>query len=299
MITSNRRLRDRSSSLAAGTVLVTLVLTGCGTTQEKKITLPPQNIGAWSLPLDEFTYTASPLRDYAEALLEKPCYEQHGVEWPVPWRPVDVGLGASYSAGLQRIFNADLAAKFGYHAAPNDYEGIAEWKSFVRKTSAIAEKTPGFDQIMDACQSASREALPLPADDDMDYALSAASVINTEALASAPVISAGQAWASCMAGRGYAGLSPEPQEAPGDALQEQWKVGYPGTMPGRDEIAMATADAACLEEGGWSEKLYREVWRRQADFVEKNADRLVRIRQEFADDRERLLGAVAQNAPGE
>ncbi|MBC6495412.1 hypothetical protein [Microbacterium sp. 4-7] len=298
MVFPHRRTRGLRALLAAlGLATASLLIVGCTATEDLSGELPPQNVAEWSLPLDEFTYTSAPLRDYAEALLEKPCYAKHGIDWPVPWQPIDRTAGPSFSAGLQQLFTPELAHAYGYHRAPNDYENSDEWREFVADAGRIAETTPGFDPILEACRDESRSALPVPSDETLYYAVDAAQTINDEAELKDDVVAAGVVWAACMEDKGFGGLPPVPNEAPGDALIEKWQIGVPGTKASPEEIQMATADAECAEESGWLDAYYQTVWDLQVEFVTKNSDRLQRMRTELSEDRDRLLTAISENAP--
>ncbi|MBD3941760.1 hypothetical protein IF188_08655 [Microbacterium sp. NEAU-LLC] len=282
---------------ALGLVPLLLTSTACAAEPESPIEPPPQNRSEWTMPLDEFVSNDAHLRDYAEALLERDCYAEHGIEWLVPWQPTDVGAGPSFSAGEHRLFTSTLATEFGYHTAPNTYNGVSEWREFVARASEIANTTPDFGSIMDDCQARSRKALPTPSNEALYYATEAALTLSAQAETDEAVAQPGKEWAACMSSKGYDGVPTNPLEWPSDALEEQWQVGIPGSTPAPDEIAMATADADCAESSGWSEAFYQANWSRQIDFIAENADRLVRIRSELKDDKRRLLRAVAENAP--
>jgi len=272
------------------------VFSGCAAPAASKAELPPKNEAKLALPLDQFSYAQrAHLRDYAEALVEEPCYAEHGIDWPVPWQPAEQDLGASVSAGGAVIFNTDLAGKYGYHHAPVTYDNSAAWRKFVEITNAT--NPPGFDRIMRECQAVSRKALPLPSQDAIDYATVAAAQIYDEALLSSDVAQKAAAWAACMSKAGYGGMAATPDGMPPTDKTDAWQVAVPFTTAGAEELAVAAADAKCRTVSGWSSALYAEEWDRQADFVRKNASKLLRIRAELADEKKTLLEAVAQNAP--
>lgn len=278
---------------AAGVVCA---LNACTAPARGQIDLPPKNETQWSLPLDQFSYAQrGPLRDYAEALLEQPCYAKHGVDWPVPWQPTERDLGASVSAGGAVILNVALATQYGYHHAPRVYENSAAWLKFVE----VANTTdpPGFDAIMRECQAGSSRALPRPSQADIDYASIAAQQSYEEALLVPRVVSAAQQWGHCMSDAGYGGMAASPDAMPPEDRVEAWQVGIPFTAAGAEEISVASADAACRSNSGWSSALYAEEWDRQAKFVSKHASKLLRIRAELAEEKRLLLDAVAKNAP--
>lgn len=285
-------------SASAVVVVITLGVVGCaGGSQGQDLELPPKNFEAWVMPLDEFIFTSSPLRDYAEALLEQECYAEKGVEWDVPWQPVDRGFGPSSSRSGQSIFNVELAQQYGYHKAPNDWENKSAWVEFVESRYAVAESTPGFDEIFRECGEFSRGRLPLPGDEDFSYAANAASQSLQDALLEPELEEHANAWSECMIDAGYRDLPANPELMPIDELAAQWAIDDPFTVAGQDEIQMATADAQCSESTGWDEALYDMQWSKQEQFVRDNGDRLIRIREAIKAERELLETAVADNAP--
>lgn len=288
-----------SARFKTGVVAVlALGVVGCAAdSQGQELKLPPKNLEAWVMPLDEFVFTSSPLRDYAEALLEQECYAEKGVEWDVPWQPMDRGFGPAFSNSGQRLFNVELAQQYGYHKAPNDWENKEAWTEFVESRPAIAESTPGFDAIFRECGDFSRGRLPLPSDEDRNYAADATSQSLQDALLEPKLEDHASAWADCMLEAGYRDLPANPELMPPDEFAGQWAIDDPFSVAGQDEISMATADAQCSKSTGWDQALYDMQWDKQEQFVLGNADRLVRIREAIKSEREMLETAVAENAP--
>lgn len=274
------------------------LLVGCApSTSDQEIDLPPKNVDAWVMPLDQFTFTSGPLRDYAEALVERPCYAEHGIEWNVPWQPIDRGIGAGFSDGGQKLFTIDSAQKFGYHGTPNEWENKDAWRSFIEDNEKLANENPGFDDALTDCRTRSRDTLPLPSDEERDYASQASVQTYEEALLDERVLALVDDWQACMLDSGYPNVTENPELMPVDELAKEWQVGVPGTTATPAEVAMATADATCSESVGWDKALYDAQWERQSAFVETNADRLIRIRAEIDKERQMLEKAVAENAP--
>lgn len=273
------------------------ILAGCAPSGDAGVDLPPKNVDAWVMPLDEFTYSASPLRDYAEALLERPCYTEYGISWDVPWQPLDRGLGQGMSTGGQRLFTAELASKYGYHRAPNEWQNKEEWKAFIEKGYSLSETAPNFDAALNDCRARSRSALPIPSDEDLNYAADASYQIQQEALLDERLAQPREAWRSCMNAAGVSQLTDDPESMPGDDLIALWQIGEPGTAAGPEEIRVATADADCSSSTGWTEALYNVNWEKQANFLRSNSDRLLRIREAFREDRKMLENAVSENPP--
>ena len=264
---------------------------------EGEVSLPPKNEDRWVMPLDEFTWTAAPLRDYAEALLEKDCYAESGIDWPVPWQPVDRNLGPSVSAGMQVIFNEELAARYGYHRAPQENEARDAWLDFFDKADRVAASAPGFESVKHKCIAQAREVIPLPSDEARDYAVTSAAQLREEALLAGPVAGAAEQWSRCMSDAGYGGLASGPDQMPPMDKAEVWQVGLPFTDPGPEEIAVARADAACRTSSGWTSTLYATVWDLQVEHVNKNSARLIRIREALQEEEKMLLQAVNEHAP--
>jgi hypothetical protein len=293
-------MRGTRTRRVVGAVFATalLLISGCAASgDDARRALPPPNREAWTMPLDQFVYTSGPLRDYAEALVERPCYAAYGVDWDVPWQPLDRGLGAGFSTGGQRLFTVDSARRFGYHGAPNEWENRAAWREFIERNEQIARTTPHFDDMLEDCRARSRDALPVVSDEVLYYASEAAAQAYEEARLDEKVLSLTGAWRKCMSQAGYPNVTESPELMPAADLAEKWQVGVPGTTASTAEISMAVADATCADSAGWDEALYREEWERQAAFVEANADRLLRIRDALDGERRMLEAAVADNAP--
>jgi hypothetical protein len=282
---------------AVTTSALALLLAGCSSAPPDALDLPAKNIDQWVMPLDEFVTSMAGQRDYAEALLIEPCMTKAGFEFPVPWQSFGRDDNASYSPTGQRLFSIELAAEYGYHAAPSGWEGKDEWRAFGEKVNALAESTKGYDDMLDSCRTDARTRIPLPSDDAMYYGASSTSQSYTEALLDPTVQAAVPGWTSCMKDAGFSDVEADPADMPGDALSEEWQLPIPGTVAGDEEIAMATADAQCSMDSGWTEAVYEAEWDWQVEFVAANQDRLIRVRQELDKTVDALQKVIRENAP--
>lgn len=280
--------------LAGG--IVAAMLAGCTATPAAQPALPPKNFEKWALPLDQFTDNEGS-ESYAAALVERPCYARHGIDWPVPWQPADIPwMSPSFTPGGHKLFNAELAAGYGYHTIPNDYEGRAEWRQFAtQEVNEIVDATPGFEDIYHKCVAEGRQKLPLPSDEAIYYVGQARVGMSDKARESKPVKDAEKKWKTCIARAGHGGYADDPYDMPGDPAAGNWDISNIDTVASPEEKAVATADAACRDESGWSKALYEQEWKLQAEFVTQNADRLLRIRTELEQQHTRVQKIIAEH----
>lgn len=263
--------------------------------------IPAKNEAQWVLPLDQFADQSSALRDYVDQLMVGNCLGKEGVDWPVPWQPLNrPAVSASFTAGGSRLFTEKIAAQYSYHTIPVTYRGKAAWAAAFMTTSAMVNRDPSIGVKFDACLTQVRKKVPVPPTDDLNYATISGSAIYEAGLQEAKVRAATAKWRSCIDAAGFGGLAQTPAQMPGPARAEQWKLGEPSTtasLVSEAERRTASADATCRASSGWSRALYDAEYARQVTFVKKNADRLDRVRRELAKDRARLLAAATQYAP--
>jgi len=287
--------------LLAGVLTVTIAVGGCSAGKGSAEGAPAKNLEQWALPLDQYAaIQTTALRDYAENLMVARCLSNQGVEWPVPWRPLDApAVSASYSTGGARLFDENIATKYGYHRIPIVYEGKAEVRKASDAINALAQRDPSIDEKSNACLEEARKTIPVPPVEDYNYATVSAVAIDDASLRDATVLAATRKWRDCINRAGLGGLADSPQDMPGDAKSDEWRLGEPSDpVPiSPEEIRTATADAKCRTSSHWSQALYDADYTAQVAFVKKNADKLNRIRDELAKDKERLLAAATKYAP--
>ncbi|QAY60181.1 hypothetical protein ET475_09395 [Microbacterium protaetiae] len=292
-------MMKRPLALAA-LLAAALFATGCAAGSEPKGDSPAKNIEQWALPLDQFAYQTSSLRDYAENLMVARCLGEEGIDWPAPWRSLDaVDENPSYTASGHRLFDATIAAKYGYHRIPATYKGQEEQRAALLKTNAMVQADPTLADKSDACLASARKTIPVPSNEDLNFVLSAANTISDTSEQSAKVRAVQAKWHECIAAAGLGGLADNPDQMPGDEKSEEWRLGDPAgsSSPFTEEIKVATADAGCRASSGWSQALYDAEYAGETEFVKKNADKLDLIRDELAADKKRLTAAATEYAP--
>ncbi|WP_139327542.1 hypothetical protein [Microbacterium sp. RURRCA19A] len=237
------------------------------------------------------------LRDYAEALLIEPCMVEKGFVYQVPWQPIDRGSTDGYAPGGQRLFNTDIASKYGYHRPERVWENKEAWRQFGSDLDAAAAATAGYDDALVACREAARKEAPLVSDDAMYYAADAISQSYSAAISSPESAATLGDWRECMNDSGMFELTDNPEEMPTPDRAEQWQISTPGTVASTEEIALATADASCAASSGWTSALYNAQWAWQERFLNDNQAKLQRIGEELDANRSMLERIVVDNAP--
>lgn len=261
--------------------------------------MPAKDISRWTLPLDQFSFTSGPLREYSDALMESRCLATKGVNWQEPWQPLDrpSDLGPSFTAGGERLFNEKIAAQYGYHTIPVTYQGQQQWLQADQELEAMTQRDPNVGVEVEACLAQTLKVIPNLPVEDQNYALGAAGEIYESSLQDPSVESATTKWQSCIAAAGFGGLADTPAKMPGDAKGAQWLAHGVSPQPSAAEIQTAVADAKCRVSSGWSQAFYDAEYARQVAFVRKNADRLDRIREELTKDHDRLVAVATKYAP--
>ena len=286
--------------LLAVVVAGTLAVGGCTASQESAEATPAKNLEQWVLPLDQFASSTSGLRDYVENLMVADCLGKQGIDWPVPWRPLDASqVSPSYTAGGARLFTETIATRYGYHLIPVVYQGREEQREASTQIAALVQRDPSVDDKSTACLDKARITIPLPSMENYNYATLSAAAVFDASLQDDAVLTATQAWQTCIDRAGFGGLADSPVDMPGEAKFMEWDLGAPSDVVpiSAEEIRMATADATCRLSSGWSEALYDASYSRQVALVKENADKLNRIRDELKQDQERLLDTAAKYAP--
>lgn len=264
----------------------------------------PQSAGdrqAWRMPLDEYRASADTVRNYAEQLLLTPCLERAGYDWPVPWQDVNELPADTMNAYGRRLFNEEIAAKWGYHTGAEPSRSELAWEDFRRATEGLA-KDPVFNDVITRCFVEVRAEFPLIPMDDQLFANDLAIEAEGRAQLDSSVQSAAKRWNACMRGLGLADLPESPTGMPTRDLAEKFglsSIATPAT-PGAvsdEEIRIATADASCAESSGYAQATYDAEWREQSVGADRERVKLERIREEIDRQRRQALQVIAENAP--
>lgn len=286
--------RRRRFGAAIGAVATIALLAGCsGSGASAPVELPTQNRSLWTLPLDSYTLTDASVKafDYAENLLMKPCMEEAGFSWNVPYQDVEATPSTTRNAVGVRLFGPNIATEFGYHFDTQNTESARSWRAFV-ETPLPDAASPKLDACLDQVRES---ALPAFTGRMQSGSLMAADV-TAVAQTSEAVRSSARAWKECMSGVGIPDLPESPAEMPSDWVADEFAL-TTSQLATTGEIAVASQDAACRESSGYAEALYAEEWERQVTMIQENADDLSRVREEIAAHDQRVRDAIAQNAP--
>jgi hypothetical protein len=270
-------------ALAAIAAAAALGLAGCSAQPSPEVELAAQNIAQWTLPLDQYTISGAEIQrgDYAAVLLEKPCMEQAGYVYDVPWRDMNALTSESWNPAGRRLFNVPLAQQWGYHSAPTLELTAEAWNDFGESLNGL---DPAHQAQLDACIEQGRIALPNILD-EANFVAGLAVVAYEDAYRETSVTDAASAWRKCMLPAGISDLPPSPREMPSESLVGAFALsGSSAATP--DEIAVAVQDAQCRESTGFSQALYDAEWDHQAAQLRANVEALERLRVALDDHAE-------------
>jgi uncharacterized membrane protein len=286
-----------TTGLIVGCLAAMLALTGCSAASEKKpaLPLPEKNLAAWTMPLDQYVYTTDFAlgSDYAENLLVSPCMEKQGYSFPVPFLNLDALHGPSFNDAGARLFNLDLAQKFGYHVAPNPDPGAQQWKQIIATAPKMSDAE--FAVFSQCLKDARKQVhlLPQSAQAASSYANDAMSRATTDG----GVVAAAKAWRECMQPVGVSDLPDSPLDMPSASLSQQFGLNTDGGTDTitEDEIRIASADAQCQDDTGYRKQLYEATWKDQVETLQSNADDLKRSYDAIQKHRIEVAAVIAAN----
>ncbi|MCK8475646.1 hypothetical protein [Microbacterium aurugineum] len=253
---------------------------------------------SWKMPLDEFYVYSPELDNYAELLLTENCLEDRGYDLPVPWQNTDYPQPEDFNAIGFRLFNLDLAKKWGYGFAPAaDEESARLWQEFITETDPYF-KDAEYQAVFDECTDEIRVDDPdfQQNFDGESYLAGLALQADGVVLQDAAVVEATARWRECLAPQVDFALPDDPRTGMPPAESERvWKS--EGGEASAAEIRDAIADAECRESSGLTAVAYERNWEEQQKLVDENRDKLDRIRSEAVERKAKLLTIVAENAP--
>jgi hypothetical protein len=272
------------------TVLV-LLLAGCSAPQAN-IDLPDQDIDRWVMPLDRFMDTSDIATNYAETQLMGPCMRDAGFAWEVPWDDTEAADRETSSPGGIRIFNIQIAQRYGYRSAPATDAGAAAWTEWAYREVGDAE-VDAMSRCRDGVRSSKLPLMPGSAQYGNELAFEAYDAAEQDGA----VQDSARAWRECMADVGIPDLPETPREMPSIWLIEKLDLGDPHGVASAQEIRFATADATCRDESGFVDEFYQALWTRQVQLVRDNADALLRIEAMVTKHRAKVAQIISENAP--
>lgn len=273
--------------------------------------LPEKDRKKWTLPTDPyFDHRDWDLEVAAQVLMRVECMNQRGFTEEkmhiIPFAPPS----ESYSPGGHRMFNEELAAKYGYRLAPDPshvpgvpYRDPQSESREQRMADAECDvlARARFDGVSVEEWHKQREEEAKESDflspsvlgSEAEMALEALEAqatvgsqlnrLHADRQAPALVAAAGR-WNECMQPLGIPDLPDQPWEVTSvhslpESLQERWVSFDESTSPnveqaGADEIAVAVHDAQCRESSGWNEELYEAEWTIREEFVTLHREQL-------------------------
>lgn len=289
-----RELRPgRLLALAAVVAVANVALSGCGTdAPSATANMPAKNIDQWAMPLDDYQEADPEAASYAELLVDRPCMEQAGYAWNVPFKDSSAKSPTRNAVG-RRIFTKSIASNYGYHLAPAGSEDTPEWQAFKSTTNSIGKTE--FDKLRE-CQTKARRVIPV-VDDQSNYTAELVSSAIAKATRSDAVAKATAAWRECMLPVGVPDLPESPTRMPSPALVAAYNITDPSSRATSDETRIAQADYQCRVSSGYRRSIYDAEWDAQAQLLKDNADQLERNRAILQRANRQVAKTIAANAP--
>lgn len=282
----------RYAAAALAGLLAVALCSGCTSHEREALPLPEKNTDKWTMPLDPYGVGDATVTDYAEGLLVKPCMEASGFAYDVPWIDINAAPTGTGSVTGEHLFSESIASEWGYHVPPSNQPNAAQLGEL-----SSAPLTSDAQARLSSCLDEARKTVPAP--DGVDQiATSLSSAARDAAMADVTVLSAAEKWRECMAPQGISDLPALPLEMPSPSLAERFGLSSAdlSSSPSAEEIAVATADAACQESSGFRQTLYDTEWDKQVVALRDNADALVRAKEK--NDKRRAAALQVINAAG-
>lgn len=254
----------------------------------------------WTMPLDEFKVFNPSLSNYAEQLLIANCLEQHGYEWPVPWQDIEFPHPETINSTALRIFNAEIAERYGYHDAPppNPDEQLA-WAEFTAFANGYAADDQ-FDSRFAGCGDEARDNQTEVDADGLNYIAGLEIQARDQISSDDGVLTSARAWRSCLSKVVNDELPDDPwTQMPTPSMAEKFGIYGPNATsePTAEEVLVAKSDAECRVSSGYASARYEAEWSAQEELVKSNRDKLDRIRHEAVAHAAELKVIIAENAP--
>lgn len=291
--------------------------------------LPAKDIAHWTMPMDPYsTVMLEHLSNYAENRRMETCLSKEGFSWPIPVEPTD---DASYLVFPKNkssfpALTMEIAKQFGYTA--NYMPGIwleDGYQSFT-KLNRIAESSPGFEPVFQACLDESRKTFDVIKVSDISRTSGMWMYENSKKVPQDPAVQkAAASWKECIAAAGYdvslsapvgdegewmptqklgielGFFAPPPSEFPtngrtyGDTEVDPDTAGPRKTTPA--EIELAVADATCRDSSGWTKTYYDAQWDAEVRVVQKHADQLKMMKADIETLTAQARQIIADNPP--
>ena len=195
--------------------------------------------------------------------------------------------------GISTFFNETTASQFGYHQAPDPRDLLRD-EVEAAGGSLYAGRGDGFLDQLSICNLEGQAAVAgvsveefkerfnkSVADAQADPSSISSQLNRLGTDRTSPELSAAAAsWRECMAPLGISDLPDHPWDAGSmklpESLRDKWNW-RPIATPSADEIATASADAACRASSGWTDTLYQQEWDTHQAFVDAHRAELAPV----------------------
>ncbi|ROQ38520.1 hypothetical protein EDF46_2158 [Frondihabitans sp. PhB188] len=289
-------MRRRLAGVAA-IVIATGVLNGCASgSGGRSLEHPEKNQARYLMPTDAYADSESDNTMYAENVFISKCFAEKGLEYPVEHRTLREDGNASWNTVTRLLFDESTARQFGYHQQVGTGGMTPEE---IRRGFEGPELTPEGERLFSKCLGDAREELGTEQQIEQ-YATELAVDAYDATLVDPEVKAATARWRECMKPLGISGLDASPSGPPSDELNARFGLSgdiLPTEDASAEEIRIAVFDARCQESSGYAKTIYDTEWAFQQELVEKNADKLLRVKAQIDAKNARVHEYIAEHAP--
>lgn len=256
------------SALAVLTLCAT-ALTACGD-DEAKAEPVEKDQASWALPLDQFRPPDQQFLAYASDLIKKDCMDKKGQPYTVVAYDQNAPLQETRNSVGRKLFNVDIAQKYGYHDAPQ--------KRYSRKDlqNRYTSNDAAWQNAVSECDKKVK-ASGIDFTTIEDYAGELG--LSVDYYSGQDVEAALSRWRECLAPLGLPDPPTTPDDMPGTTLGQQFgldkQTAWDAPPAGQEEIRIAVADAKCRESSGVSKAAYEQEFADEQELVEKNKSDLM------------------------
>jgi len=272
-----------------------VVLAACTPTPAATtVPLPAKDRAAWTLPLTQYLPHNWEPADYASTLLAADCMAKAGYSWKPPVETIDPPGGESWNVGGRKLFNPELAEKYGYGNSPMTVvpeQETAAQRRFDESSVSIGQA--GADQL-GACLHQGRKQLGWVAD-PTSYAQDLSLAARPSRADEAAVKAASKRWRACMRSAAVPDLPSDPNEMPSPSVDSSSGIDVIDRTASAHERQVAVQDAKCQESSGWAEAEYRAEWNAEVPLFQENADRLERYQRIRDRQAEEAMQIIAEH----
>lgn len=240
--------------------------------------LVTKNQETWALATDPYVGSNNGMIVAVTETYIQICMNKQGLSYEVePYSPSQ-GTSIVASGGGRLLFNEKIAAKYGYSVPREDsiQPRLDRWKKQDQQPQA-------WKQAQEKCsQEAVKEPLAQQIEHDGGISSSSAQHSEPEGLKEAA-----QRWRKCMEPLGITDLAEHPDGIPSKSLYDKFN-GVSGEVQYKDpfvhpvtayELKVATQDAKCRTESGYTKLQYEAEWSASYVYVQKHLSELTALRQ--------------------